>query len=201
MNIRTAQARDLAACLNLDASYETEYVWQMESARQNPAELGAVQLGKPTPLGNAPASVPRGGVVYLTFRVTRLPRAMRVLANITRDQVMEDFERGECFLVAAEGEDVIGFVDATANPWLGMLDIAYLTVAPERRRRGIGSQLLRATVQWAREHELQQVRLAASTKNFPATSLAQKHGFVFAGFDDHYYRNRDIALFFALVLR
>ena len=34
------------------------------------------------------------------------------------------------------------------------------------------------------------------TKNFPAMQFARAQGFVFCGFNDHYYTNQDIALFF-----
>jgi hypothetical protein len=34
------------------------------------------------------------------------------------------------------------------------------------------------------------------TKNYPAIQFARAQGFVFCGFNDHYYMNQDIALFF-----
>ena len=34
------------------------------------------------------------------------------------------------------------------------------------------------------------------SKNFPAISFLQKHGFKFSGYNERYYRNQDIALYF-----
>jgi ribosomal protein S18 acetylase RimI-like enzyme len=38
--------------------------------------------------------------------------------------------------------------------------------------------------------------LGMQTKNFPAINLAQRLGFDYCGYIDHYYPNRDIAIFF-----
>jgi ribosomal protein S18 acetylase RimI-like enzyme len=43
--------------------------------------------------------------------------------------------------------------------------------------------------------------LEMQPKNYPAIQLAQKLGFDFCGYNDRYYANRDIALFFAKGLR
>lgn len=176
MIVRPAQARDLDACLALDESFETEYVWQMDTSRSN----GAIQVG---------------------FRTTRLPRAMRVMVNNPRDSLAEHFELGECFLVAEDAPRLTGFVDATLDAGEHVAWIQSLVVASDLRRNGIGSHLLRATVDWAQAKKLRAVMASASTKNFPASAFLQKHGFSFCGFNDRYYHNRDIALFFACNLR
>ena len=176
MNIRSAQARDLEACVALDPSYETDYVWQLETTRNNDA-------------------------VAVIFRETRLPRTMRVLAAPSRELALEHFERDECFLVAEEEGAICAFLDLTAEAWRQLAWINQLTVAPEHRRHGLGSALLRAGLDWARDRGLSTVMAETRTKNHPASALFQKHGFVFCGFNERYYSNRDIAVFFALALR
>jgi ribosomal protein S18 acetylase RimI-like enzyme len=176
MNIRPAQARDLEACLALDESFETEYVWQMETTRAN-------------------------GGIQLAFRMTRLPRAMRVLGNAPRDAILDHLELGECFLVAEASPRIVGFVDATADLDQRVAWMHYLIVASDARRRGVGTQLLHETLQWAREKKLRAVIANLSTKNYPASNFLQKHGFAFCGFNDQYYHNRDIAMFFACNVR
>ena len=176
MNIRPAQARDLETCLSLDESFETEYVWQVDTGR----DPGAVQL---------------------SFRTTRLPRAMRVNVNAPRDAILDHFESGECFLVAEEYPRILGFVDAVPDMDQHVAWIHHLIVAADVRRRGLGSELLRETMLWARAKKLRTVIATLSTKNYPATNFLQKHGFSFCGFNDRHYHNRDIALFFACNLR
>lgn len=176
MNIRLAQARDLEVCLALDESFETEYVWQMETARTD-------------------------GGIQLAFRTTRLPRAMRVPGNAPRDAMLDHLEVGECFLVAEEYPRLLGFVDATADLDQRLVWLHFLIVASDARRRGVGTQLLRETLQWAREKKMRAVVATLSTKNYPASNFLTRHGFMFCGFNDRYYHNRDIALFFACNLR
>lgn len=176
MNIRPAQARDLDACLALDESYETEYVWQMDTARAN----GAIQVG---------------------FRTTRLPRAMKVPVNASREFLADHFEQGECVLVAEEYPRLIGYVDATIDPGQRVAWIQSLVVASDQRRHQVGSRLLQAVMDWAREKKLRAVMAGISTKNNPAATFLQKHGLQFCGFNDQYYHNRDIALFFSYTLR
>ena len=67
---------------------------------------------------------------------------------------------------------------------------------PALSRRKIASALLEQTIRWARLHDLNHLTLEMQTKNHPAICFARKHGFSFCGFNDHYYMNRDIALFF-----
>jgi ribosomal protein S18 acetylase RimI-like enzyme len=66
------------------------------------------------------------------------------------------------------------------------------------RRQGFGSRLIKAARRWALEQNLLQLMLEIQTKNHPAISFAQKHGFQFCGYNERYYPNGDIALFFSL---
>lgn len=175
MDIRPANVIDLNACIVLDDSFETEYVWQMEE-RTN------------------------GGVITVTFRQTRLPRPMRVANNISRTALTENFARGEAFLVADEA-GVIGFVDASVTTWNQVLKINNLCVAPAHRRKGVGGKLMRAALDWARARNLRAAMLDTSTKDYPAIGFYQKLGFSLCGFNDQLFPNHDIALQFALNLR
>jgi ribosomal protein S18 acetylase RimI-like enzyme len=176
MNIRSAQVRDLDACLALDESYETEYVWQMETTR-------------------APGSV------QLAFRTSRLPRAMRVTTHSPRDLLADHFEQGGCVFVAEDYPRIAGYMDATIETGERVAWVESLVVASDLRRQKIGSRLLQVTLDWAREKRLRAVMASISTKNYPASAFLQKHGFAFCGFNDRYYDNRDIALFFGCNLR
>ncbi|MBI5305081.1 MAG: GNAT family N-acetyltransferase [Chloroflexi bacterium] len=175
MEIRPANVIDLNACLAIDDSFETEYVWQMEE-RTN------------------------AGVITVTFRQTRLPRPMRVANNISRSVLLENFQRGEAFFVADEA-GVCGFVDAGVSVWNQMFKINNIAIAPVQRRRGVGAKLMRAALEWARERQLRIAMLDTSTKDYPAICFYQKLGFTLCGFNDQLFPNRDIALQFALNLR
>jgi ribosomal protein S18 acetylase RimI-like enzyme len=98
----------------------------------------------------------------------------------------------------AGDDEVIGFLDAWPQPWQNLLWISNLVVNQAYRRQGVGSRLIKAARRWATEHDLRQVTLEVQTKNHPAIAFAQKHGFQFCGYNERYYPNGDIALFFSL---
>jgi ribosomal protein S18 acetylase RimI-like enzyme len=175
MEIRLANLGDLNACLAIDDSFETEYVWQMEER-------------------NAP------GDIAIGFHLARLPRPMRVSGVISRDDLLYNFQHGGALFVADDGA-VRGFIDVTESTWNQVAYINNLAIAPSYRRKGTGTQLMRAALDWGREKKLRAVMLDTSTKDYPAICFYQKQGFTLCGFNDMLYPNHDIALLFAMSLR
>jgi ribosomal protein S18 acetylase RimI-like enzyme len=174
--IRPAELGDLNACFTIDHSYQTGYVWQMEEREEE-------------------------GYVTVTFRTVRLPRTMGVDYPRDKDYLLDNWRRGECFLVADQDGEVRGYLDMIVQAWHATGWLNNLVVGKRYRRQGIGGALLKAAIEWAREQGLRQLMLETQTKNYPAICFYQRHGFVFCGFNDHYYTNQDIALFFAQSLR
>jgi len=176
MIVRLATLADLNACLELDHSSVTDHVWQMK-VQETDTRVG------------------------VTFDTVRLPRRMAAAYPRNLEQLVEDWQRGEGFLTAEIDGEVQGYVDVLAQPWQRLGWIANLAVDRSFRRRGIGTALMRHARQWAREQGLQMLLAEATTKNYPALCFYQKLGFQFCGFNDHYYTNQDIALFFVQTLR
>ncbi|HEY6738488.1 MAG TPA: GNAT family N-acetyltransferase [Actinopolymorphaceae bacterium] len=82
---------------------------------------------------------------------------------------------------AVEG-GLAGVARATVTgPWLGL---AAITVAPERRRRGLASALMSAGISWGAKHGARWIQLQVSGDNVPAKTLYERLGFV----TDHRYR-------------
>ncbi len=175
MEIRVADLTDLNACAQLDGSFSTEHVWQMQEGD---------------------SSGVTAGVIAVAFRAIRLPRAVRVPYPRSMDHLVDHWQADGCFLVAAEGEEVLGFVDARPVAWNSTAHIANLIVERGSRRRGIGTLLLQSAADWARSRGLRRLLLEAQTKNVPAIEFYQINGARFCGFNDHYYPNRDVAVFF-----
>lgn len=172
---RAANLVDLNQCLALDDSFETEYVWQMEER----SHADQITLG---------------------FRLMHLPRPMRVSHIVSRDELSGNFFGGGILFVADDGA-ICGFIDVTESEWNQVAYINNFAIAPAYRRKGLGTRLMQAALEWARKQKLRVAMLDTSTKDYPAISFYQKHGFVFCGFNDQLYPNRDIALIFALSLR
>ncbi len=178
MTIRPAELEDLKACLALDHSYLTEHVWQMD-----------VHEGD--------------GLVEVTFRAMRLPRAVHVAYPRDREALLADWHRRDCFLVATREDEaqIVGYLTMAAHDWHKTGWVADLVVAPAHRRQGIATRLLRAGQEWARKAGLGRLMIETQTKNYPAIRLLERQRFAFCGYNDRYYANQDIALFFALSLR
>jgi GNAT superfamily N-acetyltransferase len=160
----------------LDHGYSTDYVWQMDSRDEN-------------------------GQINLSFRSVRLPRSMRVAFPRETQRLPEEWNRRVCFLLAEEGNQIKGYLNLTlaAVPETGW--VADFAVDRRFRRSGVGSVLLAAAAHWARQNRLKRLILEMQSKNYPAICFAQKHGLAFCGYNDRYYSNQDVALFFGMILK
>jgi ribosomal protein S18 acetylase RimI-like enzyme len=168
---RADDLRDLAACLALDGSYETDRVWQVVP-QENPDR------------------------VVVRFRTLDLPRSMHVPYPGWDEELLARQERGDLILVAAEQSEVRGYLDQEAQPDPAMAWVHHLVVAPRYRRQGIGSTLLIRGMQDARQQGLAYMMTAIQSKNYPAIRFLQHHEFSFCGYNERFYRNLDIALYF-----
>ena len=176
VQVRPAISADLPQLTSLDRGYSTDYVWQMD-ARDESEQIA------------------------ITFRPVRLPRPMRVAFPHDPQRLSEAWNRRVCFLVAEENGYFKGYINLTlaASPEVGW--IADFGVERRFRRNGVGSVLLAAAAQWARQNHLKRLILETQSKNYPAICFAQKHGLAFCGYNDRYYPNQDVALFFGMILK
>jgi len=166
---------DIEQCERLDASYTTTSVWQMEEDEASDR-------------------------VVVSFRRARLPRGMTVRYPGDPAELYPDLQREQCFLVAEELGRVYGYLDLIVSGLDGQGWIRHMAVHPSFRRRGIGTHMLEAAEQWARENGLSRIVACVQTKNDPAVSLLMRQRYRFSGFIDRHYRNGDIGMLYALDL-
>jgi ribosomal protein S18 acetylase RimI-like enzyme len=172
VQIYPAELIDLNDCYTMSGAYTTDYVWQLQASNN-------------------------GRRTDIRFDAIRLPRSMQVAYPRSPDELLEHWDQAGCFLVARNSQDeLLGFLDAWPQPWQEMLWIFNLVVDKSCRREGIGTLLLQAARRWAAQQHLRKMMLEIQTKNHPAISFAQKLGFQFCGYNERYYTNGDIALFF-----
>ena len=89
------------------------------------------------------------------------------------------------FLVAEEDGVVLGYVGM-----MTVLDEGYISnvaVAPEARRRGVGTKLIEGLMRRASERDLSFVTLEVREHNEPAIGLYAAQGFVPVGLRINYY--------------
>jgi RimJ/RimL family protein N-acetyltransferase len=117
-----------------------------------------------------------------------------------RDQTLGSLEDPYCqFLVAVDADDrLIGELSAfgrEARPAeIGM------TVAKEWRGRGVGTALLEACVDWAREQRVHKLALHVWPHNKAALRLYEKFGFEREGVLRSHYRRRSGELWDVIVM-
>ena len=177
--VRDAVQNDIAACLALDHSYSTDYVWQMTIM---PDMTGS----------------------QIRFRKERLPRAIEATYDITNERLQSALPEDTCFLILQHKDSdngVIGYLTMRHDTIHKIALVQNVVIDKPYRRMKLGSRLISIARRWALEHEAVQLMLETQTQNFPAIAFCQRQGLTFCGFNDQYYRNQDIAIFFGQALR
>jgi GNAT superfamily N-acetyltransferase len=109
----------------------------------------------------------------------------------------------QCFLVATVGEEagIAGYLSMRSDPVHHIALLQDIVVDAKYRRHRIATRLLGVARQWAREFDHLRLTVETQTKNYPSIQFLQARGFGFCGFNDHYFPNGDIAVFFTQSLR
>lgn len=171
IDIRPAVLSDLDACRRLDGSVVSEYVWNMQQSTQR-------------------------GDVSVLFSQVRLPRSLEVAYPSARDDLVIRLERGDLFLIA-EDMETIGWLALSHDSGRGLGVVDHLIVMPERRRMGVGTELMRHAVDRARRLRARAVLTSCLAKNGPAVAFFRHLGMEFCGYNEHLYSDHEIALLFA----
>jgi ribosomal protein S18 acetylase RimI-like enzyme len=182
IEIRPPTAVDISKLIEIDHDYVSDHVWQMEVQHET---------------GQKPSDLR----VEIIFRQLKLPRSVHVEYPRPIHQLASDWKDRSCLLVASMQGELVGYASVmlTISPHTGwMTDLA---VMRRLRRQGIGSTLVLAGQEWARQKRCARMVLEMQPKNYPAICMAQKLGYDLCGYNDHYFPNQDIALFFSKGLR
>lgn len=172
--IRDGLESDITACLLLDHHYETDRVWQM-TVDEKP------------------------GHWQIAFQHQHLPRKLETAYQPDKNKMLLSLPDDQCFLVAATrgANEVLAYLTMQRDPVNGIARIHDLVVSLPYRRQRIGTRMLSVARQWAKEHQMHTLMIEAATQNFPGIVFAQQSGFKFCGYNDHYFPNQDIAVFFS----
>jgi ribosomal protein S18 acetylase RimI-like enzyme len=176
IEIRPANSADIPSLIALDHHYTSDYVWQME-IQQDEKQIA------------------------VSFREVRLPRSIRVDYPRSPSELADTWTQRSGLLVAVLEGEPIGYASlmlelAPLTTW--MTDLA---VIRRLRRQGIASALVLAAQEWTAQHDSHYLVLEMQPKNYPALKLVQQLGFDFCGYNDRYYQNHDIGLFYAKAVR
>jgi ribosomal protein S18 acetylase RimI-like enzyme len=171
IKIRNTISTDLARLAAIDHSLETNYVWQLDLRRES-------------------------GQVDAIFREVRLPRAVRIEHSRPAAELPDTWHTSAMFS-AMRDDEAIGYIRFTEKIIPHAVWITDVVVAREMRKQGIARKLIAAVEAWGANKGLRRAIIETQTKNYPAIRMFQKLGFEFCGYNDSYYPNRDVAVFFA----
>lgn len=174
--IRPATPNDLPRLMALDHVCSSDYVWQLE-LRREPSQMTA------------------------SFREVRLPRSVDVKYPRNPFALADEWTKRDAVYTALKEGDPVGYICITEEHTAAIAWVTDLVVAPEHRRQGAGSALLEAGQVWASARGVKRLVMEVISKNQGGIRLAQKFGYEFCGYNDQYYPNQDVALFFGRALK
>jgi ribosomal protein S18 acetylase RimI-like enzyme len=176
IKIRPTIANDLARLMGFDHSITSDSVWQLELRRET-------------------------GQVTAVFHEVRLPRSIMVSYPHNPFALADDWTRKSMMYTALNGQEPVGYISLVERGSGSVVYINDLAVNMSLRRQGVATSLLGAAQDWASGRSHRRMILEMPSKNVPAIHLAQKIGYEFCGYNDQYYLNQDVALFFGKVLK
>jgi GNAT superfamily N-acetyltransferase len=176
IEIRPALSGDIVTLIDLDHSCVSPYVWQMDRRLDE-------------------------GQIQVNFREIRLPRSVTVAYPRDPYDLAENWQHASGLLVATFEENVVGYVYLKEQLEVQTVILRDIVVAKKHRHQGIGTGLVLAAKNWAVQRGFRRISMEMPSKNYPAIRLAMKLGFEFSGYNDAFYSNKDIALFFSRFLK
>jgi ribosomal protein S18 acetylase RimI-like enzyme len=172
IEVRPAIIEDIPKLMELDHNYHTEHVWQLDIVTDE-------------------------RYIGVNFRENRLPRSVKVEYPRSPKRLMKDWIHRDALLVAVIEKQPVAYISISADMAPSSGWVTDLVVTPTFRRQGIATALLMAGEEWSSVKGLRRMIVDMQSKNIPGIRLFGKLGFEFCGYNDHFYANQDIAIFFS----
>jgi len=177
IQIRPATATDIPRLIALDHSNSSESVWQLELRRDTAEQTTAA------------------------FREVRLPRPTTVSFPYKPRALADEWTKKSMMQIALADNAHVGYICVQERAPASVAWVTELVVDVPHRRQGVASALLASAQNWALDRQHCRLILEMQSKNLSMIRLAQKFGYEFCGYNDHYYLTQDVALFFGKVLK
>lgn len=97
----------------------------------------------------------------------------------------------QCFVIEEQSE-IIGFI--SYSNLYDHFDLNYIWIKEEKRKKGLGTQLLNVMLENARENGVSNITLEVSKQNVGARSFYRNYGFVEKAIRKNYYGFEDAIL-------
>ena len=176
VSVRQALASDIKRITTLDVSNTTDYVWQMD-LREEEAQIKVI------------------------FKRTRLPRSIELDCQYSMDDLENKLMKHSLVLVAETSDNLLGFLIVDKDTTQNAAVITDIAVERTMRRRGIAKAMLVTAREWATRAGLHRLIIVTQPRNYPAICFCRRNGYAYCGYNDSYYLNQDIAVFFCMKIR
>jgi len=113
------------------------------------------------------------------------------------DEISARLRKGNGLWLVAEDVQtgrLVALLDMEREGWHHAARLWNIAIDRAYRRQGLGRELMRRALAWARSENLRAVWLETQTNNLPACRFYQAMGFKLCGIDDHFYSNDDIGV-------
>lgn len=174
--MRLATLDDYAQIDALDLSFDSTHVWKVQTFEE-PDKYS------------------------VNFEKTKLPKQIHVLFQAYNAQAMESMIRRQEILTVRYEKEIVGYVRLELDEAVNRLVIKTGGIAPQFRRKGIGDMLLQQVEEIAQRNDIHYVVCMLQAKNDPAIRFFMRHGFRFCGYQEFYFPNMEIGLFFSRNIR
>jgi len=174
--VRPVVSPDIENLSRFDHTIRTSRVWQMNK------DVGEAEI--------------RTG-----FKETELPREMKIKYPRSPETLINRWKDYSTILVGCIDHAPVGYIALSTIFALKMVWVKDLVVEERWRKIGIATTLVRAATAWALARDIYRMTIEMSSKNYPAICLVKKLGFEYSGFNDNYFANNDLAIFFARFIR
>jgi len=175
ISVRQANSRDLYMIGNIDMSNTTDYVWQMDFKEEDKN-------------------------ISIVFRRTRLPRSIDLDFTELIQNLDKQIHQFSVVLVAESLGRLCGFVAIDKDISQESGTITLFAVDKRMRRKGIATSMLAAAKEWCIRLGLNRLIIVTQSRNYPSISFCVSNGYSYCGYNDSYYSNQDIAVFFSMRL-
>lgn len=175
IDIRPAVSNDIPALIQLTHSSETAHTWQMNNFYED-------------------------GQIQASFRRIRMPRPFSLDYPRPPAAISDCWTKKDLFLVARIENQRCGYLTLEIIERQSAR-ITDLVVDEPFRRQGIATALLLSAQDWLRANGIFRILMELPIKNEAAIALAEKLGYVYSGFMDGFFGNREIAFFYSYTFR
>ncbi len=176
IEIGAAKVEEYPLISQIDLSFESDYVWKTQMIED---------------LDSYETSLQR----------IRLPKTIKVSFQAYCPTTLEAMIRRKEILAVRCEDVVVGYLRLEQDEAVNRLVLKTAGIDPAYRRKGIGSVLLDRVEEIALHNGIHNLVAMVQAKNDPAIRFLTGHGFVFCGYQEFYFRNMEIGLFFSKHIR